>query len=454
MRELYFGSDYYQSYFKLVPFWYSNSFQQLVHATLNQWIKPDLLTKITASVWLVLFLMLTRSLIIKLNNRADYRPFLIFPFAYSLPFVLGDFNMLWGIVVVLLIFHTLFNFQEQKISSTKAVLSLVLLLLWAFLAHWSATLISTLFISLFLVSHPNRTRITGFAKTLVFPVLVGFGLCVLNFYFLKFQFLGNVDFYLKLKDWVLLFSLVTFSESEQIIIYPIAILFHGLMVFVIYTFFKPSKSQVNLVYWLRLLSINMLLLFVIYLLLPNNLVMNKPLFAGIQIYSVVMLVIALACIRLQKRYMIPLALVFLVVSIIHLKGQFTKWEIMGQNALQYQQVIEHISDKSIVFTDVEAIENMEEEFPFLIGSKSNSIVFALKSKADLHPIEIDTLARNLLNQGQNSSKLNHPVYLYRWIDLEDDIVKEIDSINRDAELIWKSSNNRGILYKIKSRSSI
>jgi hypothetical protein len=446
-----------------------NCFIHIIQAVFNGIINAGVFDKLLHSLWIFSFLFLSRSFILKLNSRADYRPFFMFPFVFSFPFIMGFQNFLWGIIAILIAMHQLLRLQKGNETPLKMAFIHAGILLFAYSTHLIAFLIIPLMQIGFLVLHPHKA---AFKKYWI-SVLIPFSVIVLPALYLKMQENWalaqlSLDVYHRMYDWLRMTSIITFASSEQWLIWPLGIIYFGLMVYAVYSVFRPSKpDKVNL-FWLRMLTFGALGLFLVFLIVPETVFGSDHILVRIQLVSTIFLIPALACIRLKKVWTIPLASVFVVISLLHLKQQYIVWSQLGKSAAEYIEVVDQIPANSIVLPVIWSENQMLSNFPSLIGSRKQVIMldnyeagknhFWITWKENMNPELYPELIRNsdgfCLNPDAYPMSINY-LYTLGAPDVDSKCGQQAAILMKTQwDLVWTSSNGNTHLYKKKAQPTL
>jgi hypothetical protein len=263
-------------------------------------------------------------------------------------------------------------------------------------------------------------------------------------------------------------SLVSFSNAEQLFIWPLGVLYSGLLVYCVISLFRPSKpDKVNL-FWQRLLTFSSLGLFILYFILPDHALGGGFILVRIQLISTVFLIPALACIRLKKVWMIPLASIFVVISLLHLKQQYVVWSELGRSAEEYIEVVDQIPQNAVVLPVIWYDNWMFSNFPCLLGSRMQIIVldnyeastnhFWVQWKKSMNPSIYPGFTGNtnnpILNPDSYPKQIDF-VYSFGNPDLTKiNGLKSANLLKNEWQLIWTSSKENAHLYKKKAQPTL
>jgi hypothetical protein len=466
IRQLVFNKGLAEQFFALRTIPPPNCFVHFIQAIFNGIINAGVFDKLMHSLWIFSFLFLSRSLILKLNSRADYRPFFMFPFVFSFPFILGFQNFLWGMVAILIAMHQLVRMQKGIEAPLKMALIHGGLLLFAYSTHLIAFLIIPAIQVTFLLFHPHKTILKKYWASVLLPFIV----LIIPTLYLKTQggeFANQIapDLMSRIYDWLRMSSIVSFSDTEQWLIWPLGIVYSGLMIYCIYAFFRPSKpDKVNL-FWQRILTIGAIGLFVLYFVLPDQALSGGFILVRIQLISTIFLIPALACIRLKKVWMVPLASIFVIFSLLHLKQQYIVWSELGNSAAEYIEVVDQIPVNAVVLPVTWYDNWMYSNFPCLLGSRKQLIVldnyeastshFWIEWKKNMNPELYPGFTGNTNNPCLNPTAFPKPIdYIYSFgnPDLTNDCGKlSSDVLKNEWQLVWTSSHGNAHLYKKKAQ---
>jgi len=446
-----------------------NVFVHSIQAIFNGIFNAGVFDKLIHSLWIFAFLLLTRSLILKLNQGAYYRPFLMFPFVFSFPFIMGFQNFLWGFIPILLAMHQLVRIQHGNYSIFRELSLNALILLFAYSCHIIAFLIIPLIQLAFLVFHPAKLKFKSFRIAAIIPfIIILIPTLMMKTESGEFQNAVSPDILSRAFNWVRMSSIVSFSDTEQTLIWPLGILFSLLFIYCIWALFKPSKPNKLVQFWQRLLTFFAFGLLVAYFTLPDQAIGGGFILVRIQLLTTIFIIPALACIRLTKVWMIPLAAAFVIISLLHLKQQYLVWAELGKNAGEYIEVVAEIPQNSVVMPVIWEKNWMYSNFPCLLGSRKQLIIldnyeastnhFFIQWNNNLDPSNFEGFTGNTnvpcLSPDTYPKKID---YIYSWGEIQTQ-----DSCGRASakllleqwDLVWSTSLKNGRLYKKKAQLTL
>jgi hypothetical protein len=400
-----------------------DSFVQLGYLFFISFLNIGIAIKIMASLQVFFFLTVFRSIILSLNQRAIYRPFLIYPFVFNLPFVLGLLNFSWGIVwwMISLLFliklpnHTslrnhawIYWFFLALFCYLSSLLSIALMLGFSFL--WI----------LFQKETQNRRILFQHWVPAVVPFLgVALYVCLSPSLLLRFE----TSFTQRLYSWFSCEAIVTFQELERLTAWPVGIVLTGLLLFAITKVFSPQNAEPKRLFWQRILTVASIACIGLFFFFPDWMNGSDKLLVKIQLLGSLCLLMVMATIRLKKVFMIPLGILFLGMSIVRLRQQVQNWEELGIAAAEYLEVKDKIPNHAQVVTFNFSKNKFHAHFGLLWNANQ-----------EIRFIDHATISSD-------------EIYVYTWGANNAQLLA--DQLSNQAIPIFSSSKKNGNLYKIK-----
>jgi hypothetical protein len=379
-----------------------------------------------ASLQVLFFLIVFRSIIMSLNQRAIYRPFLIFPFVYNLPFVLGLLNfslgmVLWMISILFLVKLPVYNSFRKHAW-----------IYWFFLAFFCylSSLLSFAFMAafsfIFITSQKepqSRKLLFKHWMVAVTPILL---LLLYYCWTQPLQFTFEVSVSERLYSWLSCESIVTFQELERLAAWPVGVVMTGLLLFAAYKVFSPQNAEPERLLWQRLLTVTAIFCALLFFLFPDRINGSDTLLVKFQLYGCLCLLMVIATIKLRKVYMIPLGILFLGVSVVRLRQQVQSWNTLRIEAAEYLEIRNEIPDKTRVLNLNFSTNKFHKNFGFLWNANQDIDLITDKRKAS----EAD--------------------YIYVWKIDNDQLV--YDQLSEAGTLVFSSSQANGKLFKLKKQA--
>lgn len=446
-----------------------NVFVHIIQALFNGIINTGVFDKLMHSLWIFAFLLLSRSFILKLNQGAYYRPFLMFPFVFSFPFIMGFQNFLWGFIPILLAMHQLVRIQNGNYHIYRELAVNALILVFAYSCHLIAFLIIPFIQLAFLLFHPTRAKFKSFRIAAIIPfILIAIPAFMMNVDGGEFQNELSPDAFSRAYNWIRMSSIVSFSNSEQLLIWPLGILFTLLFIYCIWAVFKPSKPDKVIQFWQRILTFCACALLLAYFILPDHAIGGGFILVRIQLLTIIFIIPALACIRLRKGWMIPLAASFVIISLLHLKQQHLEWTELGKKAGEYIEVVAEIPENSVVMPVIWEKNWLYSNFPCLLGSRKQIIIldnyeastnhFLVQWNSSLDPMNFEGFTGNTNTPCLNPNNYPKTIdYIYSWgaiPTLDSCGISSSKLLLEQWDLIWSTSNKNGKLYKKKAQLTL
>ncbi|MEX1190056.1 MAG: hypothetical protein WED33_12420 [Bacteroidia bacterium] len=343
------NGNFYSTYYEVVSVNYTGSFSIFLQFLKGNLISESLFDKIISSLWIVSFLFISRNIILSINSKADYRPFLIFPFVFSYPFISGDWNFLFSILSVLWAIRILIFIQKSKIQPIRFFLEFLLCLFFAGISGLPALLSIIAISTVFILLNPSKNLKFQFGIPFLSACVLSLVPFVLlnDFLFNSLEF-AKVDLPSRFRDLLYFKVLYSFSDEENMILVIISLLYGILFLFSLISIFyrlKPDKTQR---FWHQLLYFSSLVFLLLFFILPDanyNLVSSASHWL---LLSAIFLLLSLACLRIKKAWILTIAILSLIVSIAHLRIQYLNWNSFSQKAISINKAKEFIPENSVL----------------------------------------------------------------------------------------------------------
>jgi hypothetical protein len=400
-----------------------DSFVQFGYLFFISFFNTGIAVKIMASMQVLFFLTVFRSIILSLNQRAIYRPFLIYPFVYNLPFVLGLLNFSWGIVWWMISLLFLIKLPNHASLRNHVWIYWFFLALFCYLSSLLSIALMlgfSFFWILFQKETQNkRIHFQQWVPAVVPVLIVALYFCLSPSLLLRFE----TSFTQRLYSWFSCEAIVTFQELERLTAWPVGIVLTGLLIFAIIKVFSPQNAEPERLFWQRILTIASIVCIGLFFFLPDRMNGSDKLLVKIQLIGSLCLLMVMATIRLKKVFMIPLGIIFLGMSVVRLRQQVQNWEELGIAASEYLEVKDKIPNHAQVVT----FNFSKNKFHAHFGS-------LWIANQDIRLIEHATIGSD-------------EVYVYTWGVNNDPLFA--DQLSNEAMPVFSSSKKNGNLYKLK-----
>ena len=333
VRDVVFnGQSWYSTYYKILDLNYTGSLSLLLQLLKGTLISASYFDKIIASSWIIIFLWLSRSIILGINAKADYRPFLIFPFIFCLPFFQGDWNFLSGIVALLGLIKLLNLAQQETISTLKLSLGISFCLFLAGISSLSIYLLILILGFSFFYLNPNKNLKKRIHWVFLIPAIIfSLPIIILNKGIIKHLEFNELSLITKSKDLIYFETLVSFQGDTSYALILLSVVFLILFIFSLISIFYRLKPDKNQRFWHQMLFAASFISLLLFFLLPNSNYSMVTNHLHWMFLSSTFLILSLACLRLKKSWMITLALFSVIISVAHLRPQFLNWSQFSQN---------------------------------------------------------------------------------------------------------------------------
>jgi hypothetical protein len=368
------GSSWYSIQYKILGLNYTGSFSLILQLLKGSLISTLYFDKIIASTWIVLVLYFSRIIILGINSKADYRPFLIFPFIFCLPFFQGDWNFLGGVIAMLWFIKILSTLQYESIKKINFVILLLLCLLIASISSLSIYIFIVILGFSFFFFNPNPIiKKENFLLFLIPSILISVLIVTLNKGIYKNLEFIPLSLPSRAKDLIYFETLVSFEGEANYALILLALVFVGLFIFSFISIFYRLKPDRNQRFWHQMLFVASFISLLLYFILPNSNYSVVTNHLHWMFLSATFLILSLACLRLKKSWMITLALFSIIISVAHLRPQFLNWNQFSQNKKIINQFADFIPNNSAVSVFLEDA-NFPDNLVFELAQKKQIII--------------------------------------------------------------------------------
>jgi len=349
------------AYYQKLPVEFAGSFQMAVMYIKSGFNSNTLFDKIMFSLWISAFLLLSRSITLGINPKADYRPFLFFAVVFCGPLINGDWNFLGSVIFFLLGMKILIGIQNYKHPAQV----FVLLFLSNFFLLWCSVLwfiIFSLLQVIIIVLNPSQEIRKHYYYLAFTPIpAIVFPAFFFKISGLHFELTHVAE---QLKKLYTLELLKTFPNTVWWITIPLTVLFGILIIYSFLNLFIFLKPNIHHRFWHRVTIGFSMLSLIIFLFINNK---SDSDFGDTFVFlSIIFLLMSLACLRIKKVYMILAGLFCLLITIEHLRMQYLAWDQLSLKAIEYKTYEVPDSLPLNLMIDVKNSSNNESNLPYLM----------------------------------------------------------------------------------------